>query len=77
VQALWRTMRVHESATFLLLTSALYARFRSRQEHTFGEKMLSAMRFGFGGHIVGNEPIIPEPKPAELRDHSAVQNAAE
>jgi 6-phosphogluconate dehydrogenase len=26
-------------------------RFRSRQEHTFAEKMLSAMRFGFGGHV--------------------------
>jgi 6-phosphogluconate dehydrogenase len=34
-----------------VLSSALYARFRSRQEHTFGEKMLSAMRFGFGGHV--------------------------
>jgi 6-phosphogluconate dehydrogenase len=34
-----------------VLTSALYTRFRSRQEHTFGEKMLSAMRFKFGGHI--------------------------
>jgi 6-phosphogluconate dehydrogenase len=30
-----------------------YARFRSREEHTFGEKLLSAMRFGFGGHIEG------------------------
>jgi 6-phosphogluconate dehydrogenase len=34
-----------------VLTSALFARFRSRQQHTFGEKMLSAMRFGFGGHV--------------------------
>jgi 6-phosphogluconate dehydrogenase (decarboxylating) len=29
-----------------VITTALYARFRSRQEHTFGEKMLSAVRFG-------------------------------
>jgi hypothetical protein len=29
----------------------------------FGETMLSAMRFGFGGHIEGNESIDPEPKP--------------
>ena len=43
-----------------VLTSALYARFRSRQEHTFGEKMLSAMRFGFGGHVEGQEAIDPE-----------------
>ena len=28
-----------------------YARFRSRQEHTFAEKMLSAMRQKFGGHV--------------------------
>ena len=33
-----------------VLTSALYTRFRSRQEHTFAEKILSAMRKGFGGH---------------------------
>jgi 6-phosphogluconate dehydrogenase len=44
-----------------VLTIALFARFRSRQEHTFGERMLSAMRFGFGGHIEGKEPIDPEP----------------
>ena len=34
-----------------VLSAALYARFRSREEHTFGERMLSAMRFGFGGHV--------------------------
>ena len=33
-----------------VLTSALYTRFRSRQVHTFAEKILSAMRKGFGGH---------------------------
>ena len=48
-----------------MLTTALYARFRSRRGHNFGEKMLSAMRFGFGGHIEENEPIDPEPKPEE------------
>jgi 6-phosphogluconate dehydrogenase len=36
--------------------------------------MLSAMRFGFGGHIEGNEPIDPEPMPAESQGHSAAQN---
>ena len=34
-----------------VLTSALYTRFRSRQEHTFAEKVLSAMREKFGGHV--------------------------
>jgi 6-phosphogluconate dehydrogenase len=34
-----------------VLSASLYARFRSRQEHTFGEKVLSAMRFAFGGHV--------------------------
>jgi len=34
-----------------VLTAALYTRFRSRQEHTFAEKILSAMRSQFGGHV--------------------------
>jgi 6-phosphogluconate dehydrogenase len=34
-----------------VLSAALYARFRSRQEHTFAERLLSAMRFQFGGHV--------------------------
>ncbi len=34
-----------------VLTAALYTRFRSRQDHTFAEKMLSAMRQKFGGHV--------------------------
>jgi 6-phosphogluconate dehydrogenase len=33
-----------------VLTAALYTRFRSRQKSTFAEKILSAMRKGFGGH---------------------------
>jgi 6-phosphogluconate dehydrogenase len=41
-----------------VLTSALYTRFRSRQDHTFAEKVLSAMRKGFGGHL---EPKVPPP----------------
>jgi 6-phosphogluconate dehydrogenase len=68
---------IEEAVSANVLTSALYARFRSRQEHTFGEKMLSAMRFGFGGHIEGNEPIDPEPKPKELQGQSAARDAAE
>lgn len=36
-----------------VLTTSLYERFRSRQAHSFADKMLSAMRFGFGGHVEG------------------------
>jgi len=55
---------IEEAVPAEVLTTALYARFRSRQEHTFAEKMLSAMRFGFGGHIEGQEPMHPQVKPA-------------
>ena len=41
---------VEEAVPADVLTAALYARFRSRREHTFAEKMLSAMREKFGGH---------------------------
>jgi 6-phosphogluconate dehydrogenase len=34
-----------------VLAASLFARFRSRQEHTFGEKVISAMRKQFGGHV--------------------------
>lgn len=42
---------VEQAVPAEVLTSALFTRFRSRHEHTYGEKMLSAMRFKFGGHI--------------------------
>jgi 6-phosphogluconate dehydrogenase len=48
----WTVMAaVEEAVPADVLTSALYTRFRSRQEHTFAEKMLSAMRYKFGGHV--------------------------
>jgi 6-phosphogluconate dehydrogenase len=47
---------IEEAVPAEVLTSALYARFRSRQQHTFAEKVLSAMRKGFGGHV---EPVQP------------------
>ena len=65
---------IEEAVPANVLSTALYARFRSRQEHTFGDKMLSAMRLGFGGHVEGQEPIDPEPKP---KSHSPTQHAAE
>ena len=42
---------LQEAVPAEVLSAALYTRFRSRQEHTFAEKMLSAMRQKFGGHI--------------------------
>jgi 6-phosphogluconate dehydrogenase len=50
---------VDEAVPAEVLTAALFARFRSRKEHTFAEKILSAMRAGFGGH---REPKKPNPK---------------
>jgi 6-phosphogluconate dehydrogenase len=42
---------IEEAVPVNVLTASLFARFRSREGHTFGEKLLSAMRFGFGGHV--------------------------
>ena len=48
----WTVEAAMEQATPVnVLSTALFARYRSRVEHTFGDKMLSAMRFGFGGHV--------------------------
>jgi 6-phosphogluconate dehydrogenase len=50
---------IDESVPAEVLSAALYTRFRSRQEHTFAERVLSAMRQKFGGHV--------EPKLAGVR----------
>jgi len=42
---------IEEAVPADVLTAALYTRFRARQEHTFAEKLLSAMRQKFGGHL--------------------------
>jgi 6-phosphogluconate dehydrogenase len=42
---------IEEAVPADVLTAALFVRFRSRQEHTFAEKVLSAMRMKFGGHV--------------------------
>jgi 6-phosphogluconate dehydrogenase len=47
---------IEEAVPAEVLTSALYTRFRSRQDHTFAEKVLSAMRKGFGGHVEPGKP---------------------
>jgi 6-phosphogluconate dehydrogenase len=48
----WTIMAaIEEAVPADVLSASLYARFRSRQEHTFGDKLLSAMRQKFGGHV--------------------------
>ena len=48
----WTIMAaVEEAVPADVLSASLYTRFRSRQEHTYAEKILSAMRHKFGGHI--------------------------
>jgi len=42
---------IEEAVPAEVLSAALYTRFRSRQQHTFAEKLLSAMRQKFGGHV--------------------------
>jgi 6-phosphogluconate dehydrogenase len=68
---------VEEAVPAEVITASLYARFRSRRHETFSEKMLSAMRFGFGGHIEGAEPIDPAPKPSVPATPIPTRHAAE
>jgi 6-phosphogluconate dehydrogenase len=49
---------IEEAVPADVLAASLFVRFRSRQDHTFAEKILSAMRKGFGGHL---EPRKPGP----------------
>jgi 6-phosphogluconate dehydrogenase len=52
----WTIMAaIEEAVPAEVLSAALYTRFRSRQQHTFAEKVLSAMRQKFGGHIEMSE----------------------
>jgi 6-phosphogluconate dehydrogenase len=50
---------IDEAVAAPVITAALFTRFRSRIEHSFGEKLLSAMRNEFGGHI---ENVTPKAK---------------
>jgi 6-phosphogluconate dehydrogenase len=48
----WTVMAaIDEAVECDVLSAALFARFRSRKEHTMAEKVCSAMRYQFGGHI--------------------------
>jgi len=42
---------VEEAVPANVLAASLFERFRSRQDHNFGDRLLSAMRFKFGGHV--------------------------
>jgi 6-phosphogluconate dehydrogenase len=48
---------IEEAVPADVLSASLYTRFRSRQEHTFAEKVLSAMREKFGGHVEKKAPL--------------------
>lgn len=56
---------IEEAVPANVLSAALYARFRSRIEHSFGEKILSAMRNEFGGHEEGQVEKKPSKKSAK------------
>jgi 6-phosphogluconate dehydrogenase len=50
----WTSMTaIDVGAPAPVLTTALYERFTSRGEADFADRVLSAMRFGFGGHAKG------------------------
>jgi 6-phosphogluconate dehydrogenase len=58
----WTVMAaIEEAVPADVLSAALYTRFRSRRDHTFEEKILSAMRKGFGAHV---EPKDRKAKPS-------------
>jgi 6-phosphogluconate dehydrogenase len=42
---------IEEAVPANTIAAALFTRFRSREDHSFAEKVLSAMRFQFGGHV--------------------------
>ena len=61
---------IEEAVPAPVITASLYARFESRRTQSFANKMLSAMRAGFGGHVEpGVHGAVPEtaPKPPEVK----------
>ena len=76
-QGRWTVEAATEEAVAVdVITAALFTHFRSRQDHTFGEKTLSAIRFGFGGQVEGQESIDPEPQLKDAPRRAATQTAA-
>ena len=52
----WTVMAaIEEAVPAHVLTAALYSRFRSRKQNTFSDKIISAMRKQFGGHVENKE----------------------
>jgi 6-phosphogluconate dehydrogenase len=51
---------VEEAVPANVLAASLFARFRSREAHDFGDKLLSAMRFKFGGHVEHPAQGLPD-----------------
>jgi 6-phosphogluconate dehydrogenase len=61
---------IEEAVPAPVITASLFARFESRRHHSFANKLLSAMRAGFGGHVEpGTHGVIPQPlpKPPEVK----------
>ena len=53
----WALMAaIEERVPAEVLAAALNARFRSQRDHTYAEKLLSALREGFGGHVEAGDP---------------------
>jgi 6-phosphogluconate dehydrogenase len=48
---------IEEAVPLPVIAAALFARFRSRQERSFADRLLSALRREFGGH--GEAPAVP------------------
>jgi 6-phosphogluconate dehydrogenase len=64
----WAIMAaIEEAVPAEVLSAALYARFRSRQDHTFAEQILSAMRKGFGGHFERSGAELPQGRSGATR----------
>lgn len=71
---------VEEAVPAEVLTAALYARFRSRQDHTYADKLLSAMRYKFGGHVepksVKTPPKVAEKAKAKIKTKVGAKSGA-
>ena len=58
---------IEESVPAPMLSASLFARFRSRRQHTLADKVLSAMRFGFRGHVEHRQDIAAlAPLPSKI-----------
>jgi 6-phosphogluconate dehydrogenase len=57
----WALMAaIEERVPADVLAAALHARFRSQRDHTYAEKVLAALREGFGGHVDGVRSLFPD-----------------